>query len=89
MPKTMTLAGADPFGAAPQPNTAEDAAFEYFVNFRFAGAWAPRPPIHRWREDQRKRFLAELGRLEDERVRQAEDAARFAERLGQPGGVSS
>jgi hypothetical protein len=44
--------------------TAEDAAFEYFVNRRLCGAFAPRPPVERWSPDQRERFEAELERLE-------------------------
>jgi hypothetical protein len=50
--------------SAPTPSTPEDAAAEYFVNRKLAGNWAPRPPIERWRADQRERFEAELRRLE-------------------------
>lgn len=64
----------------PSPSTPEDAAAEFFTNFKLVGNNAPMPPIHRWREDQRSRFLAELRRLEDENLRQREQAAEFAER---------
>jgi hypothetical protein len=59
---------------APTPLTAEDCALEYFITRRLSGAFAPRPPIERWRADQRERFEAELQRLEDERLQQLEDA---------------
>jgi hypothetical protein len=35
--------------------------------------FAPRPPIQRWRPDQRERFERELVRLEDERTRQRDE----------------
>jgi hypothetical protein len=54
---------------APTPLTAEDCALEYFITRRLSGAFAPRPPIERWRADQRERFEAEL-----ERLQQLEDA---------------
>jgi hypothetical protein len=63
MAKAMILFGSGN-GPAPSAATAEDAALEYHVNRRLAGDWAPRPPIERWRPDQRERFLAELRRLE-------------------------
>jgi hypothetical protein len=47
---------------------------EYFTNRVFMGMFTPRPPVERWRADQRDRFLAELARLEDERRRQRSEA---------------
>jgi hypothetical protein len=44
------------------------------------GAFAPRPPIQRWRPDDREKFEAELARLEAKNRADAEDAVAFAER---------
>jgi hypothetical protein len=63
MAKAMILFGKGN-GPAPSPATAEDAAREYHVNRKLAGGFAPRPPVERWRPDQRERFEAELRRLE-------------------------
>ncbi|HYJ60442.1 MAG TPA: hypothetical protein VE032_03140 [Actinomycetota bacterium] len=52
------------YGRAPSPPTAEAAALEYWSNRISFGSFAPRPPIERWRPDQRERFEAELRRLE-------------------------
>lgn len=49
---------------SPSPSSPEHAAHEYHVNRRIAGDFAPRPPVERWRADQRDRFEAELARLE-------------------------
>lgn len=58
-------------------------AEEYLHN---AGDWTPRFPIERWREDQRKRFLAEFRRLETkherDRASAVEAAARRSEEQG-------
>jgi ribosome biogenesis SPOUT family RNA methylase Rps3 len=79
MAKARILVGnAD--GHAPSAATPEDAASEYFINRMFMGDHAPRPPVERWREDQREPFLAELQRLEDERRRQLAEAQAFAAR---------
>jgi hypothetical protein len=40
----------------PTPATAKDAALEYHLNHRLAVDFAPKPPIERWRADQRERF---------------------------------
>jgi hypothetical protein len=56
------------------------AAAEYFNNRQFMGNYAPRPPIEKWRADQRESFERELARPEDERVRQCADAEGFAAR---------
>ena len=58
------------------PSTAEDEAAEYFFNRVFMGMFAPRPPVERWRPDQRERFERELARLEDERTRQRDERTR-------------
>lgn len=50
----------------PSPSSPEHAAHEYHVNRRMAGDFAPRPPVERWRADQRERFEAELARLEEQ-----------------------
>lgn len=63
MPKAMILVGSAS-ASAPTPATAEDAAFDYYMNRVGAGNFAPRPPIERWRADQRERFEKELERLE-------------------------
>lgn len=51
-------------GPAPTPRTAEDAAAEYFFNRVMGGNFAVRPPVERWRRQDRDRFNAELARLE-------------------------
>jgi hypothetical protein len=61
-------------------STAEDSALEFFTNRVFIGNRPPRPPIERWRPDQRERFERELERLENERLRQREEAREFAAR---------
>ena len=63
MGKAMILVGGAIPGA-PTPSTAEDAAFEYFMNRVSTGNFAPRPPIERWRPEERERFSIELARLE-------------------------
>jgi hypothetical protein len=40
----------------------------------------PRPPVQRWRPDDRERFEAELARLEAKNRADAEDAVAFAAR---------
>jgi hypothetical protein len=59
----MTIIG-DESMKSPGAATAEHAAEEYHFNRKFMGDWTPKPPIQRWRPDQRKRFEAELKRLE-------------------------
>lgn len=49
---------------APSPSSPEHAAREYHQNRVMAGDFAPRPPVERWRADQRERFEQELARLE-------------------------
>lgn len=60
--------------------TAESIALGYFIDRRLAGDCAPRPPVERWLPDQRKRFEAELKRLEDERASQMAAAVELAAR---------
>jgi hypothetical protein len=67
----VTVTRSDPFwldddanARAPSSPTAEAAAFEFHVGRKVFGDWASKPPINRWRPDQRKRFEAELKRLE-------------------------
>jgi hypothetical protein len=55
MGKAMVKIGTGD-GPAPSASTAEDAAFESFHNRATSGDWTPRPPIQRWRADQRERF---------------------------------
>jgi hypothetical protein len=49
--------------SSPEAATAEDAAQEFHINRKFLGDWAPKPPIQKWRKDQRERFEQELERL--------------------------
>jgi hypothetical protein len=65
----MTLIGDDNLKGAPTPNSPEAAAREAFYS-RISGPYAGTFPIHKWREDQRERFLAELRRLQTEHERQ-------------------
>jgi hypothetical protein len=67
-------------GPVPPPRTAEDAARQHFYERITLGNWAPGFPIERWRPDQRERFERELERLENERLRQREEAREFAAR---------
>jgi len=73
MAKAMILIGKGD-GPAPSASTAEAAAQGYFTDRQLMGVWASKPPIHRWRPDDRKRFEAELSRLEAENRGDAEDA---------------
>ena len=52
-------------GTTSTPTTAEDSAAELFTNRVFMGMFAPRPPVKRWRSDQRERFEREVARLEE------------------------
>ena len=62
---------------------------EYFVNRRLAGAFAPKPPIERWRPAEREKFLTELARLEAQQRSDSEAASKFASKFAsQRGGRS-
>lgn len=63
-------------GLGPTPPTAEAAAQEYFHNRASAGNYAPRPPIERWRADQRERFEAELVRLAEKQAADRDERRR-------------
>ena len=77
MGKAMVKIGTGD-GPAPSASTAEDAAFEYVHNRATFGDWTPRPPIQRWRADQRERFEVEPRRLEAQTRSDAELAGRQA-----------
>jgi hypothetical protein len=65
---------------SPTPAKAEDAAQEYFINRAFAGNYAARPNVSRWRADQRERFEKELERLEAQNRSDREAASLDAQR---------
>lgn len=79
MGKSMMIFGSAD-ARAPSAATAEDAAFEYHVNRKMSGIFAPRPPVERWSGEQRKRFEKELERLEKENAKQTQDAVKLATR---------
>jgi hypothetical protein len=65
----------------PGPSSPEHAAQEFWHNRVSMGSYALKPPVHRWNKDQRERFEKELERLEAERLRQRDEARKFAAQL--------